>query len=440
MQLARYLPRFQKAYKSFAELEERESWTRIEVEAFQLKRLNQVWSHAVVHVPYFRRLQLERKLPGEFQSMSHYSATVPLLDKDLLRANPLDYFSERPQAGKWHRTSGSTNTPLRAFRSHLAHQEMLRASYRYYRMWGHDIFDRMAFLWDVSATKKKGIEGTLKRCREIVEDKLRNRIRLSASTLGKDCLGGYLSKIASFKPSALYAFSRAAFVLALEAEERGFTCPSLKVINVTSEPASEAMVRTIERAFNVPCIVQYGCVEFGYVAGEWPDRTLRVREDIAYLETVPRDDGLFDIVLTTLNNPSFPLLRYNIGDITDRPIQLPDRGFAVMGTVSGRCGDLLYTPNGECLHPTALDGAFEETFLSYVRRFQIRQRPDYSLTVFVELNDPMRRPDTKKMAREISVLARGLPVEVQIVEAIQQSRSGKHRNVISELQRPESLA
>ncbi len=436
MQFARYLPRFRKAYQCFAELENRESWTRAQIEAFQLERLNQVWRHAISHVPYFRRLQSGKNLPCEFQSLLHYTQTVPVLDKDLLRANPFDYFSERPQAGNWYRTSGSTNTPLRAFRSHLAHQEMLRAGYRYYRMWGHDVFDRMAFLWDVSTTKKKGFEGAVRKCREIIEDKLRNRTRLSASTLGKECLNGYLSTIARFKPSALYAFSRSAFLLALEAKEQGFTCPSLKVVNITSEPATEVMVRTIEQAFNVPCIVQYGCVEFGYVAGEWPDRTLRVREDIVYVETVPRDDGLFDILLTTLNNPSFPLLRYNIGDITDQPIGLPDRGFAIMGAVSGRCGDLLYTPTGECLHPTALDGAFEETFLSYVRRFQIRQRPDYSLTVFVELNNPRHLPDKQKMALEISELASGLPVEVQIVEAIQQDRSGKHRNVISELQRP----
>jgi len=311
---------------------------------------------------------------------------------------------------------------------------MLRTNYRYYRMWGHDIFDRMAFLWDLRVTKKNGFAGIIKRCRELSEDKLRNRIRLAADTLGKEFLDRYLSRIAKFKPSALYAYSRAAFLLALEATEQGFVCPSLKVINITAEPATDAMVRTIEQAFKVPCIVQYGCVEFGYVAGEWPDRTLRVREDVAYLETVPRDDGLFDIVLTTLNNPSFPLLRYNIGDLTDKPLSLPERGFAIMGSVSGRCGDLLYTSTGECLHPTALDDVFEETFQPYVRRFQIRQRLDYSLTVFVELNDPQRVPDAQKMAQALSARARGLPVEVQIVPTIQQTAAGKHRNVISEIQ------
>jgi len=434
MQLARYLPRFRKAYQSFAELEARENWTRAQIETFQLERLNRVWSHAIAHVPHFSRLQAELSLPSEFQSLAQYRAAVPLLDKDLVRANPLNFLSDRPQAGRWHRTSGSTSSPLRAFRSHRAHQEMLRTNYRYYRMWGHDIFDRIAYLWNLRLQKKKGLGGFIKTSREFVEDKLRNRIRLATDILGKQCLDRYLCRIAKFKPSAIYAYSRSAFLLALEANKQGFVCPSLKVINITSEPATESMVRTIEQAFKVPCIVQYGCVEFGYVAGEWPDRTLRVREDVTYLETVPRDDGLFDIVLTTLNNPSFPLLRYNIGDLTDKPLGLPERGFAIMGSVSGRCGDLLYTSTGECLHPTALDDVFEEAFQPYVRRFQIRQRLDYSPTVFVELSDSQRVPDTQNMARILSARARGLPVEVQIVQAIQQTAAGKHRNVISEIQ------
>jgi phenylacetate-CoA ligase len=434
MAIAGYLPRFRKAYQSFAELELRENWTRAQIEAFQLERLNDVWSHAVVYVPYYRRLSEVKSLPDRFKSLEEYSSTVPLLDKDLVRANPTDFFSDCPQAGAWHRTSGSTSSPLKAFRSHEAHQEMLRASYRYYRMWGHDIFDPMVFLWSTTTSRSRGLEGVVAGCREFAEDKLRNRLRLSADSLGDEQLRDYLSRIARFRPSAIYAYSRAAFLLAIEAIKQGFTCPSLKVVNISAEPATQMMIATIEKAFGVPCIVQYGCVEFGFVAGEWPDRTLRVREDITYLETLPREDGLLDVALTTLNNPSFPLLRYDIGDLCERPIELPDRGFGIMGDVSGRCGDLLYTKSRECIHPTAFDEVFEVMFLTFVKRFQIRQRADYSLAVLVELHDSQRLPDTTRMLHALSVRACGLPVELQIVEEILPTAAGKHRNVISEVQ------
>ncbi|MDZ4848794.1 MAG: hypothetical protein SGI77_05840 [Pirellulaceae bacterium] len=433
IKLSRYLPRFRNAYRSFRELESRESWSRSQIEAFQLQRLNEVWSHAIQHVAYYRKLHDELGLPTHFQSLSEFTTQVPLLNKTYLRNNTPDFYSDQARPGRWHRTSGSTSFPLKAFREHAAHQEMLRTNYRYYRMWGHDIFDRMVFLWNMSGTRAQGFAGILKGYREFAEDKLRNRLRLSANTLGKNDLQGYLRKIADFKPSAIYSYSRAAYLLALEAKEQGFVCPSLKVINLTSEPVSDHIVRTVEQAFGAPCIIQYGCVEFGFIAGQWPDRTLRVREDIVFLETVPREDGFYDIALTSLNNPSFPLLRYDIGDVTEQRLELPEHGFAILKNISGRCGDMLYTPNGRCLHPTVADTLFEEYYYQYVRRYQIHQRVDHSMLTLIELNDSARIPDLDKMAKHISQEVDGCPVEVRIVSEIQQTAAGKHRSVISEI-------
>ena len=44
---------------------------------------------------------------------------------------------------------------------------------------------------------------------------------------------------------------------------------------------------------------------------------LRVREDIAIVETPRREDSRRDIVLTVLINRAFPLLRYQTGDLTE---------------------------------------------------------------------------------------------------------------------------
>ncbi len=433
MKIARFLPRFREAYRSFGELEEREGWTRSQLNTFQLQRLNQVWTHAIRHVPYYRGIQAELALPKHFESLAEFTDTVPVLQKSFLRENSGDFLSEKPQPGSWHRTSGSTSTPLMVFRGHHAHHEMLRTNYRYYRLWGHDIFDRMVFLWNVEATHTPGLKSKIKRCREFAEDKLRNRLRLSAHTLGSQDLQGYLEKIAAFKPSAIYSYSRAAYLLAIEAKKQGFTCPSLKVINLTSEPASEHVLRTVQEGLGAPCIVQYGCVEFGFIGGHWPDKTLRVREDILFLETLPRQDAHYDVVLTNLNNPSFPLLRYDIGDVTDQPLEVPPRGFSILKNISGRCGDLLYTPVGRCLHPIVVETLFEENYFKYVRRYQIHQRADYSILALVELNDPTNVPNTKQLAKHLTIQLDGCPVEVQIVTKIAQTSAGKHRNVISEV-------
>ncbi|MCA9133650.1 MAG: hypothetical protein KDA45_10865, partial [Planctomycetales bacterium] len=109
MKIARYLPRFQQAYRSFTTLEDREGWTRERIADFQLQRLNEVWTHAIAHVPYYRDQRVELSLPPQFESLAEFSTTVPVLQKMELRTRSKEFLSEKPEPGKWYRTSGSTN-------------------------------------------------------------------------------------------------------------------------------------------------------------------------------------------------------------------------------------------------------------------------------------------------------------------------------------------
>ncbi len=119
--------------------------------------------------------------------------------------------------------------------------------------------------------------------------------------------------------------------------------------------------------------------------------------------------------------------------VTEQPIELAERGFSILKNISGRCDDLLYTPAGRCLHPTVVEDLFDENYFKYVRRFQIHQRADYSIVASVELNDPANVPNTKQLAKHLSVQVDGCPVEVEIVARIGQTTAGKHRNILSEV-------
>jgi hypothetical protein len=61
-----------------------------------------------------------------------------------------------------------------------AHLEMLCCKYRFQAAWGIDFFDGFAFLWGHSASFAPGPAGRAARFRQPVEDRLQNRIRLSA--------------------------------------------------------------------------------------------------------------------------------------------------------------------------------------------------------------------------------------------------------------------
>ena len=430
MNLLRWLPRFKKAYREIEILKERESWPRWKIESLQLERINALWRHAIAHVPYYKKLISRCALPPSFSSLADFKSSVPLLPRDAVKDQPLAFISEKATNGSWQRTGGSTGKPLDIYWGHDAHLEMLRAKYRLCNMWGIDIFDRMVFLWGHGASFSPGWAGFLARIKQPVEDWLRNRLRLSAYQLGREDLHRYLRRIAAFRPVSLYGYSNAVYLLAQEALVIGFHCGSLKLSILTSEPLSPKIRDTVQRAFGVPAILEYGSIECGFIAGESADGTLHVREDVVFLETIGRSEGSYDIVLTVLTNPSFPLIRYHIGDVTRVPLETPSAGFAILKTVDGRDNELLMCRTGRILHPTIVEEIFDHT--AGVRRYRVTQKADGSLVVMVELMDKQATLDAVMLSKKLSNLLEGYPVTIDLVGEIPLLASGKHRWIVSE--------
>lgn len=436
MAIMKLLPRFRRAYDELEPLAFRERWFRSDIEAFQLERINAVWAHATEHVPWYREIRARLDSPSRFESLEEFRSVVHVLSKQDVREHPEAFLSDRAQPGGWHRTGGSTGAPMRNYWSTAGHREILRTRYRHLDLWGFDIFARTAYLWGHSASLAPGLSGWLERTRRPIEDRLRNRLRLSAYEVGQAALHGYLRQIAAFRPTIVYGYSSALYLLAQEAERTGFRCDSPRLFILTGEPALPVHVDTIERVFSVRTAVEYGAIETGVMASEWPDRTLRVREDVVMIETLPREDGRYEIVATVLVNPSFPLLRYAIGDVTDAPLDVPGRGFAVLKNVSGRDNEYIMTRTGRRLHSARFDALFKYQAGPGIRRFRVRQRSDGSLEVKLEVDDPQSRLSLDALEGRLRDLVDGWPASVEVVDRIPLTASGKHRIVVSDLSPP----
>ncbi len=439
MTLLRLLPRFARAYRELDALAAREQWSRAALDAWQLERLNAIWSHATARVPHYRDLAARLDLPERFASLAEFSARVPVIPRSELKENPRRFLSEAPRPGGWHVSSGSTGTPTAFYWGHEAHQEALRCRYRMQAAWGVDIFDRSAMLWGNGAAHTPGLAGVAARMRRRAEDRLRRRLRLMAYHLDPADLRRHLRRLEAFQPASLYAYSTAAFLLAREAEAVGFRCDALKLACLSAEPTFPHIVATVERAFGVPAVVEYGATECPLIAGEGTDRTCRVREDLVLVETVPDDAGRYELVLTVLCNPSFPLLRYAIGDATDAPLEIPPAGFAILKTVGGRKNEILYTRTGRILHPLRFDFLFGFDLAETVRRYHIHQESSGAVSVAVEVTTPIPQQKLTRLRRELDDLLEGWPVALELVNALPPS-TRKHRWTSSDFIPHESAA
>ncbi|MGM0486094.1 MAG: hypothetical protein ACQESR_04945 [Planctomycetota bacterium] len=298
-------------------------------------------------------------------------------------------------------------------------------------MWDVDIFDRWVFLWGHGASFAPGWRGFKSRLLQPIEDRLRHRKRFSAYNLGRDDLRRYLDHIASFRPAAIYAYSTAGHLLALEAKESGFQCNSLTIVILTAEAVLDCIVRSVENTFNVPAVAEYGSIECGFLAGEWPDRTLRIREDEVYLESIPVANGRYDIIVTVLGNRSFPLLRHKIDDISDAPIAYPDQGFAILHNVAGRSIDLVQTRVGRQLHGMSFEDILEE--YSAFRRWRVHQDVTGSIPVLIEASRTISPRVLTRLQQQLRKLVEGYDMQAQQVDQLPPPPAGKHRAIISDL-------
>lgn len=430
--LLHLLPRFREAQRSLLTLADRERWPRADIECYQLERINQVWHRARSECAHYRNLSDQMLLPRRFTSLFEYSSLMPILAKDQVRCNPFSIFSQSPEPGKWKRTGGSTGTPMRVYWSRQAHREMLRCEYRYYDRWGADFRDRAAWIWGHGASFAPGWSGFVQKCRQPIEDLLRNRLRLSAYRLGYREMAGYLDRIQQFRPGAIFGYSQAVWLLSQIAEDFGFQLPSLKLITLTGEPAPPSMLRDVSRGFDAPAATIYGSVECGALAQQSPDGTLRVREDHVFIETLPRDDGRYDIVVSVLNNPSFPLLRYAIGDVTDEPLEHPITGFSILENVVGRSSDFVLSRTGRYVHPARFEALFHYEFAG-VHRSLVHQAADGSVKISLVAKTASTTLDLERIEATVCDLLEGYRVTAQVVDSLPISRSGKQRLVVSDL-------
>ena len=223
----------------------------------------------------------------------------------------------------------------------------------------------------------------------------------------------------------------AAHLLAAEAQKMGFHSPDLKVAVLTAEPVKPETLQVVSEGLGVHALAEYGCVECGFIAGSDSDGQLQIREEHALLETIPRQDGRYDIVVTVLNNPSFPLIRYGIGDVTDRPIEKPTHGFARIQHIEGRAFDFIVTQKGSVLHGQI----FEDTLDRYpgIRRWRVTQAGDGNVRVLLEYPERKTGSLATHLRDRFVPLMEGYDVAVDVVDAIPAGRSGKHRTIVSEL-------
>lgn len=416
------------------ELENSQWLSPAEIRELQREKLSRLLQHAWDNVPFYRNRfdgagvdVRNTDSPGELKKL-------PLLSKQEIReAGEKMIWHAAPGGLSRRSTGGSSGEPL------TFHLDRRRAAYdqaariRTHRWFGVGLGECEVLLWG-SPIEMSGTD----RARG-VRDWFLNQHLLDAFRMSEARMDRYLEDWDRLRPAALYGYpsSIALFVRHARARNRAVDRSRLRAVFVTGEVCYPQDRELIEEYFGVPVADGYGSREAGFIAHQCPHGGMHVTAENVIVEIL--QDGKEaetgesgEIVVTHLDAYGMPFIRYRTGDVGRL---LPGRcrcgrGLPLMDVVQGRSTDFLLLPDGTIKHALSIIYPLRE--MVGVGKFRVLQNEDLSVSVEVVAERTASAITVEGIARQVRpVLGNDVRLGVRLVDAIEESASGKFRYVVS---------
>jgi phenylacetate-CoA ligase len=395
----------------------------------QVSRLRHQLAWCAAEVPHYRevfkRIGFE---PNDVHELADL-ASLPLLEKDEVRAEPERFLADR-QIGRLvaQTTGGTTGTPLR----YWATMEAVRFNYATYearsRRWaGVQLGDRMASLHGQPIVPAEDQDGPFWRRNHAF-----NQLYLSVYHLNHRTLPAYVGALERFRPRVIVGYTSAVHRIAthiLERGEQGRVLPA--AVMVSSETLSPAARHEIQSAFGCRVFNGYSLGELVAYASECPLGSLHVSTEYGAIELVDGTVGK-EIVATGLINRAMPLVRYRTGDLAvaaTAPCEC-GRSLPVLAELEGRADDVVHTPEGSVVGPAPMSLAFQR--VPRLRRAQVHQSGPEAIQVLIEPAEGFDDDDQRFLDLELRKrLGSSLRIDYERVSELPRTSGGKERLIVS---------
>ncbi len=373
------------AIQEYKEALKNQSLSNHKLTELSWQKLQLLVRDAYENVPWYKQSFAQVDLhPDDIKSQEDFGK-VPILTRDDLKDNFDEFISQKADAKKLKisTTGGSTGTPLRIGMDHQGIREIRK--WQMFSWWSLSLNTNMATIY-----RGLPIRGLKKLALDCINWP-QKVVRMDATQISKKKIDSFLHDFKKKKPQLVHGYVGALDVLADHILENSILLPSPKVIWATAAPISKVQELKISRAFNAPVCDQYGCSEIYFIAAECPHKnglhifSDRVKVEILDDNNQPVSLGTYGkIVLTNLDEYSFPLIRYENGDMGRLLNRTCSCGMSLplMDKVKGRISDNIILPDETVLSGEYLTTIFDD-FTDSVKQFQVVQHKSGNITVKV---------------------------------------------------------
>ncbi len=401
--------------------------------ALQAEKLKRLLRHAYDTVPYYREVLADHRVVVDDEVHLKNFASLPLLTKEIVRDQGDRLHASDASHRKCHSNTsgGSTGEPL-----HLPQDKQYLAwniATVLYFNWalGKDVGESEIKFW---GSDRDILAGSLT-LKDRVVNCLYNREFFNTYRLGHEELDALIALNNRFKPAAYWSYMESALELAryLAKHPQSFVAP--RFVISTIGPLTDDVRSEIQTHMKCPVYNQYGSREVGAMSCECPPQQGMHtfpwwnRVEVVDDQNQAMEHGEGRVVVTTLENYTMPLIRYDIGDvaIADGYECECGRHSFKLKTVMGRTLGYFKKPDGSLAHSHFLVQAL--FFRDWIKRFQVVQdRLDHILIRIEKVANCEAPPeDQSDITRKTKVLmGDACAVEFVFVPEIERSASGKY--------------
>ncbi len=425
-------------YRSFLEKQHN---TLEENTKIQEENLKKILLHSYQYVPYYRELFNEIEIIKDNKILLKNFNKIPILTKDIIQENFEKLKSTDPNFEKrkpyLNTSGGSTGEPVKFYQDNRTWTSGMAVKWLFYSF----ICDypcKLVKLWGSERDILKGSVGLKAQVKNFISQ----RVMLNSFKMSEEDMLNYVEKINSFKPEIVEAYVQSVYEFAKFIKGKKLEIHSPKGVITSAGTLYPEMRELIEEVFDCKVFNRYGSREVGDIACSCSETDqLHLNNLNLFVEVLDKDlnpskpGKMGKVYVTTLNNYSVPLIRYDIGDLA---VLSKDgrckcgRGFPMLESVRGRDVNLFRTKDGDII-----DGEyFTHLFYmkNWVKKFQVIQEGYKRIVIKIELNNQENKEEAKDIEKKIRLVMGGdCEVEWFFVNNIKSLSSGKYLYTISKV-------
>lgn len=418
-------------------LQETQFYTKARIEEYQNSKLRELVEHAYETVPYYKdTFNLRGLKPGDITCMDDLHK-IPILTKDDVRNNADRLVSRRyKKSNLIHgHTSGTTGAPLEFYWDVNACIFNNAVDWRQKKWAGIEYGEPIYLLLGrtIVPTDRKKPPFWKK-------DYFHNQTWFSSFHMNDENMTHYVHEMIKNPPSAIEGYPSTVYILARFLVDSNMTLP-LKAVFTSSETLYSMQKEIIERAFECKIYDYYGLAERVVFATECREHSGKhLNFEYGITEIVDDNDNPLSygdqgkIVSTSLINFGMPFIRYKTSDITSiRPQTCAcGREMPIIENIMTKAEDIILRPDGTMISPSILTHPFKP--MRYIEKSQIIQKDLHSICIRIVPRNGYSEEDSRILLDGLQErVGNDMRIDIDLVEDIPRSKSGKFRWVISKV-------